>query len=337
MSGVTDYAFRELIKDTCEGEMSLLVCEFVSVEALTRKNPKTTQLMKFTESQRPYMVQIFGGNVSRMAEAAKMVQDYGVDFIELNCGCPAPKVVKKSGGSALLKDLSHLRSVIAEIVKSVSIPVSMKVRIGYTEDTINVLDTLEVAEGEGCSLFVVHGRTREQGYKGFSNWETIAQVKQKAKIPVIGNGDLVSAEQIVERIQKYGVDGASVGRGALHNPWIFQQIKQMYRGEPIQIPTVADHLELLGKYRDLLYTDCPIEQFVMGRLKQLAARMVKGFPGSAQYRQQILQTQTLVEFFDKCQEFLTKQENQTWNVHGIRSLNGKPGDEVEFGIQYRSR
>ena len=176
-------------------------------------------------------VQIFGGEPSRMAWGAKIVQETGADFVEINCGCPAPKVVSKGGGSGLLRDLPNLANILRQVKAAVTIPVTIKVRVGWSDDLITLFETLKIAEGEGAAAFVIHGRTRAQGYKGFANWNLIAEAKSRASIPVIGNGDILRAEDVLQRLETYGVDGVAVGRGAMHNPWIFGQLADLYEGK----------------------------------------------------------------------------------------------------------
>ena len=167
MAGVTDYTFRRLIKR--RGGVGLVVSEFISVEGLTRHNPKSKRQMRFDESERPFAVQIFGGQPERMAMGAEMAEEVGADILDVNCGCPAPKVVKNGGGSGLLRDLPRLETILKEIKRSISIPLTLKLRTGYTDLTINVVDVAKMAEQCGVEHIQVHGRTRDQGYKG---WRT---------------------------------------------------------------------------------------------------------------------------------------------------------------------
>ena len=192
MAGVTDYIFRRLIKR--RGGVGLVVSEFISVEGLTRGNPKSKRQMRFDEEERPFAVQIFGGQPERMAMGAEMAEEVGADILDVNCGCPAPKVVKNGGGSGLLRDPHLLETILKEIKRSISIPLTLKVRTGYTESSINVVDIAKIAEQCGVEHIQVHGRTRDQGYKGLANWDLIKAVKDAVSIPVSGNGDITTID-----------------------------------------------------------------------------------------------------------------------------------------------
>ncbi|HXF43621.1 MAG TPA: tRNA-dihydrouridine synthase family protein, partial [Pyrinomonadaceae bacterium] len=168
MAGVTDFVFRRLIKR--RGGVGLVVSEFVSVEGLTRGNPKSMRQMRFCEEERPFAVQIFGGQPDRMAMAAEMAQEVGADILDINCGCPAPKVVRHGGGSALLREPERLEAILTAVRRAITIPLTLKIRIGYSDSTINAVEIAKLAEGCGVEHIQVHGRTREQGYKGLANW-----------------------------------------------------------------------------------------------------------------------------------------------------------------------
>ncbi len=233
MAGVTDYTFRRLIKR--RGGVGLVVSEFISVEGLTRGNPKSKRQMRFDEEERPFAVQIFGGQAGRMAMGAEMAEEVGADILDVNCGCPAPKVVKNGGGSGLLKDVARLEEILKEIKKTITIPLTLKVRTGFSDSTINVVEVAKLAEQCGVEHIQVHGRTREQGYKGMANWDLIAAVKAAVSVPVSGNGDITTIEYGMQHWKETGTDGILIGRGAMQNPWIFRQFQDVLEGrEPYQ-------------------------------------------------------------------------------------------------------
>ncbi len=282
MAGVTDYTFRRLIKR--RGGVGLVVSEFISVEGLTRNNPKSKRQMFFDEEERPFAVQIFGGQPERMALGAEMAEEVGADILDVNCGCPAPKVVKNGGGSGLLRDLPRLETILKEIKKSITIPLTLKVRIGYTDSTINVVDVAKMAEQCGVEHIQVHGRTREQGYKGLANWDWIKKVKEAVSIPVSGNGDITSIEYGLKRWEEAGTDGILIGRGAMQNPWIFRQIQDVLDGREPYHPDLAEKKAVLLEFFGMCREEMP-EIVALGKMKQLAGQFTKGLPGGAQFRQ----------------------------------------------------
>ncbi|HAO99657.1 MAG TPA: tRNA dihydrouridine synthase DusB [Fibrobacteres bacterium] len=336
MSGVTDISFRRLVSRLSGGRTGLLISEFISVEGLTRDNPKSMRQMAFAEEERPFSVQIFGGEPSRMAWGAKIVQETGADFVEINCGCPAPKVVSKGGGSGLLRDLPNLANILRQVKAAVTIPVTIKVRVGWSDDLITLFETLKIAEGEGAAAFVIHGRTRAQGYKGFANWNLIAEAKSRASIPVIGNGDILRAEDVLQRLETYGVDGVAVGRGAMHNPWIFGQLADLYEGKVPREPGREDYLYVFSEYEALLREEMDLEQRVLGKLKQMAARVLKGLRGSSAARISLLRSQSNAEFRDHLHRYFESLGEIEHDLAAVVELNGTDETEVAEGNTYRN-
>lgn len=283
MDGVTDAPFRRLCRILSGDRMGLLVSEFVPTDGEAVFNPDGHKQLKFFPEERPFGVQIFGRFPDRMAYAAgRIAERYHPEFIEVNAGCPAPKVAGKGSGSGLLRDLPRLQEILHDVkavldAKTPEIPLTLKCRIGWDDDSINVMETLKIAEGEGVEMLTVHGRTRLQGYNGLANWDWIGKVAAAAKIPVIGNGDVNSVECARERINTYGVSGVSIGRGAMHNPWIFGQIADAWEGREKHVITAQEALDVFPLYYKFKIEDGATEMNAMGRMKQLAARLCKGF------------------------------------------------------------
>lgn len=283
MDGVTDAPFRRLCRVLSGDRMGLLVSEFVPTDGDAVFNPDGHKQLKFFPEERPFGVQIFGRFPDRMAAAAaKIAERYHPEFIEVNAGCPAPKVAGKGSGSGLLRDLPRLQEILHDVkavldARTPEIPLTLKCRIGWDDKSINVMETLKIAEGEGVEMLTVHGRTRLQGYNGLANWDWIGKVAAVAKIPVIGNGDVNSVECARERINTYGVSGVSVGRGAMHNPWLFGQIADAWEGREKHVITAQEALDVFPLYYKFKIEDGATEMNAMGRMKQLAARLCKGF------------------------------------------------------------
>ena len=233
MAEVTDTYYRSLIKEL--GGVGLVVSEFISAEGLTRKNARSAQMLAFHESERPVAIQIYGGDPDRMDDAAAIVEDQGVDIVDVNMGCPVKKVVSSGAGSALLKDFDRAARVVEKICNRVRIPVTVKVRKGWESD--DVLPLLERFEEIGVASIAIHGRTRNEAYTGASDWSYIRHVKRELRIPVFGNGDVKSPADAIRMFEETGVDGVMIGRAALHNPFIFRDIHAHLAGTAVSDET----------------------------------------------------------------------------------------------------
>jgi nifR3 family TIM-barrel protein len=300
MAGVTDVPFRALLKR--RGGIGLTVSEFISVEGLTRSNPKSKRQMRFFDYERPFAVQIFGGQAARMRAAAEMAEEVGADILDVNCGCPAPKVVKHGGGSGLLRDLPRLETILTEIKKAISIPLTVKIRAGFFDSHRNAVEVARLAEACGAEHIALHGRTKEQAYKGLADWDLVRQVKEAVKVPVSGSGDVLTVEHAFKRWRETSCDGILIGRGAMANPWIFRQIEDTLAGRTPYQPTLDEKREVLVEYFDLLRADMP-ELPAIGRMKQLAGQFTKGLPGGARFRQVIYHSHSVTEVLDRIGEY----------------------------------
>lgn len=302
MSGVTDMAFRRLVRECSAGAVGLVVSEFISIEGLTRNDLRSHRMLRYHRDEHPIAIQIFGADVDRMVEAAVIVQETGVDAVDINCGCPVPKVVKRGGGAELLRQVQHLERMLRAVRRELSIPLTLKIRTGWDEDSINCVEVAQMAEAAGVAMLTVHGRTRMQLYRGAADWELIAAVKQAVGIPVVGSGDVVSVATARARLAMSGVDGLAIARGAMENPWLFRQILADLRGEPVYEPNVADRFGALRRYRALLDELYP-EKVTSARLRGMACRTLKGFPGGAVLRERITRTRGSDELLAVLAEF----------------------------------
>ncbi len=303
MAGVTNSIFRRLCK---EQGADILTTEFVSAEGIMHQNERTRRYLFFTEEERPLGVQLFGGDAGALARAAERVIEWvKPDFIDLNVGCPANKVVCRYGGSALLRDCHRLEKVASALVKAVApLPLTAKIRIGWDATSINATTTARLLEQSGITRLTVHGRTKAQGYSGSADWEVIAQVVQTVSIPVIGNGDLASAADALRALSS-GVAGLMIGRAAMSSPWIFREIRAALQGErsPIQ-PTLQERWKLI--YRHCLEEIAlkKNEAVAMAGMRARLMAYTRGFPSARPLREKISHLSSLLELEDLFSELL---------------------------------
>ncbi len=297
MAGLTGSAFRRLIRSI--GGCGTVYTEFVSSEALTRGSKKSLALLRFREDERPVCCQIFGAHAAAMAESARIVESLGADGVDINAGCPVPKVVKQNAGAALLRDRRLCEEIFTHVVKSVRIPVSLKMRAGVCDDQA-CFDVGRIAQECGIAWVTVHARTASQAYEGEANWEIIARLKSRLAVPVIGNGDVLTAAHAVRLLESTGADGVMIGRGAVANPAIFEETDALLAGRPPRIPPRSDtflrYVELLSEEDD------PFSG--LNHLKQFAAYFTRGMPRGAEFRNAINHSRSLSDISACTQEFL---------------------------------
>ena len=253
MAGMTDTAFRRLVKR--RGGCGLVVTEMVSSEGLVRGIDRTLDYAQYTEEERPVSIQIFGGDASTMAAAAAIVEAMGADIVDVNMGCPVPKIAKHNAGCSLMREPAHAARVVRSMRDAVRIPVTVKMRAGWDDEHVNAPEMARMMEDAGAAAVAVHGRTAKQSYSGWSDWELIDEVAAAVGIPVLGSGDCVTPEQVVGRTQGGGVSGVLVGRGALRNPWIFQQSTALASGMTVSEVSFAERGRFLLEYIDLLLVE----------------------------------------------------------------------------------
>lgn len=294
MAGITDRAFRSFMREMGCG---VVISELVSGHGIEYKSAKTLALMEYEEVQRPVGIQLFGETPEVLAKAAQVVEQHGADFVDLNFGCPVPKVVKKGAGSAMLKDLNAVETVFRTVKAATNLPLTVKIRTGWDENSRNAAKVAEIAYNEGLTWVAIHGRTRAAAYSGLADWDYIAEVKAKSKIPILGNGDIGSAEQAVDRIRQTGVDGVMIGRGCLKNPWIFSEANAIWAATNLTTAAPASDKDFSRVFLRLnerfsAYRD---ERVKLIQLKKFASWYSSGYPGASQFRKNIFQVTTLEE------------------------------------------
>jgi tRNA-dihydrouridine synthase B len=288
MAGMTDTAFRRLVKR--HGGCGLVVTEMVSAEGLVRGIDRTLEYADYTEEERPISIQIFGGDPGKMAAAAQIVEGMGADIVDVNMGCPVPKIAKHNAGCSLMREPSHAATVIAAMTKAVKIPVTVKMRAGWNDDERNAPTLARMVQDAGASAIAVHGRTAAQSYSGTADWDLVARIAEDLTIPVFGSGDCLEPEQVIARIRS-GVEGVLVGRGVLRNPWILAQAMDLAAGRPARIVTLEDRGTFLLEYIDLLMKERVDEaremthdRWVVNKLRALGSWYTKGLESGSHLR-----------------------------------------------------
>ncbi|MBD5537154.1 MAG: tRNA dihydrouridine synthase DusB [Lachnospiraceae bacterium] len=284
MAGVTDLPFRLLCKEQGAG---LLCMEMVSAKAIYYNNKNTEALMEIREEERPVSLQLFGSDADIMAEMAKRIEERPFDILDINMGCPVPKVVNNGEGSALMKNPALVEEIVRKVAGAIQKPVTVKIRKGFDEAHCNAVEIAKIAEEAGAAAVAVHGRTREQYYTGKADWDCIRAVKEAVRIPVIGNGDVVDAASAKALLEATGCDGIMVGRGAQGNPWIFREITTFLEtGKLPPKPTPSEVRQVVERHAALQLT-IKGEYTGVREMRKHLAWYTAGYPNSARYRQQI--------------------------------------------------
>jgi nifR3 family TIM-barrel protein len=340
MAGVTDTVFRRFIRHASifsrdqrtenrdqeiaaveatvtnrQSGCGLLMTEFTSADGLSRmRESKRRRYLTFYDDEHPIGAQLFGSNAQTLAEAARIVQDTGFDTVDLNLGCPAKRVVGCNGGSGLLRDLPRIGEIFRAIRNAVTIPFTVKFRMGWNDAQIVCVELARMAEAEGLNAVALHARTREQGYSGQAKWEWIGAIKQAVGIPVIGNGDILTPEDAAAMVALTGCDAVMIGRAAAGNPWIFRQIAQYTATGSYDLPTFADRYHMIRAYFEMLLGEAEATKDLAreartgetsGKMKQFATWFTHGVPGGARLRKAIYQAKTGADVLGQVNAFFT--------------------------------
>ena len=311
MAGYSNTSFRKIIKDMGAG---LIFAEMVSDKALVYQNAKTLELLKMSEEERPIAQQIFGSDVESFVEAAQIVESVmHPDIIDINMGCPVPKVaVSAQAGSALLKNPDKIYQIVSEVVKAVSVPVTVKIRLGWDESSINCVEVAKVIESAGASAITLHARTRAQGYSGKARWEYIKQVKESVSIPVIGNGDVKTCFDAKRMILETGCDAVMIGRGVLGNPWLIRDCVEYLESGSVPKPVSnQEKIEMMKRHFELLKQD-KNEKVALLEIRSNILFYLKGMPGNKEMKTRICEAKSEEDIYSLLNQYLVYLEQREY-------------------------
>lgn len=308
MAGISNTSYRKIIKEMGAG---LIYAEMVSDKAIMYSNEKTFDLLKMSEEERPISQQIFGSDIESFVAAAKIIEErMHPDIIDINMGCPVPKVaVRAQAGSALLKDPNKIYEIVSAVVNAVSVPVTVKIRSGWDEKHINAVEVAKKCEEAGASAIAIHARTRSQGYSGKADWNIIKQVKEAVSIPVIGNGDVTSPELAKKMLDETNCDAVMIGRGVLGNPWLIREcVEYLESGKVTSEVSFIDKVNMMKRHYKLLLED-KCEKAAILEIRSFIIWYLKGMPKSKEIKNLICQSKTSEEMFKIIEDYKTFLEN----------------------------
>ena len=305
MEDVSDPPFRALCK---EQGADVVYTEFISCEGLIRDAAKSVMKLDIYEKERPVGIQIFGAVLDSMLQSVEIVEASGPDIIDINFGCPVKKVVSKGAGAGILKDIDLMVSLTESMVKHTKLPITVKTRLGWDQDSIKIVEVAERLQDVGCKAISIHGRTRAQMYKGDANWEPIAEVKNNPRmhIPIFGNGDVNSPEKAMEMRDKYGLDGAMIGRASIGYPWFFREVKHYFKtGKHLPLPTMQERVDAARRHLQMAI-DWKGEKLGVFETRRHYTNYFKGIPDFKEYRTKMVSSDDAITVFETFEEVLEK-------------------------------
>ena len=304
MAGVCDLPFRLLCKEQGVG---LICMEMISAKAIYYKNKNTESLLEIHPEETPVSMQLFGSDADIMSEMAKKIEERPFSILDINMGCPVPKVVNNGEGSALMKNPKLVREIVSKMSKAISKPVTVKIRKGFDEEHVNAVEIAKIAEDAGAAAIAVHGRTREQYYSGKADWEIIAKVKDAVSIPVIGNGDVTDADSALRMMRETGCDGVMIGRAVQGNPWIFREIlSQINDGILLPRPTMEEMRDTIIRHAKL-QLEYKGEYTAIREMRKHVSWYTTGLPNSAKFRKSVNEMETMEELIETVNKLFVVQ------------------------------
>lgn len=326
MEGVTDRAFRGLIRGV--GGCGLTVTEFVSSESLKRNDPKAWRHAELDPTEHPVSIQIYGRDPQAMAEAARECEGLGADIIDLNLGCPSKQVTGGCSGSALMKEPERATAIFKAVRAAISVPLTVKMRLGWDHETLNAAEIAYSAQEEGAEMIAVHGRTRMQMYRGSADWAGVRSVSERVKVPVFVNGDILNAEGAMRALQESGAQGVMIGRGAVRDPWVFQRVNAALTGQEFIEPPLTERAESLRRYFDYLTDGTLSQRHACGRLKKVIGLFTRGLPYGDDLRAQAFHLHDIEAIYEATASYFERLQAEGMNRFG--ELHDAVSREVEL-------